>query len=166
MTKEGLKHHLSETIIKLGRGMSCVQSQAVPDLDKDCELEPPLLKQQSIIIANPKEDRQVTADQDTKDCLREDEEKELLDTFQPHLIRRSISFTGLGLHEVERLRCIAEGRSSNAGPDSVGTEMRRNRCHSFAGVKNKKLVEITRPGSLETAVIDGLLTTTFCSTEL
>lgn len=156
MTKEGLKHRLSETIIKLGRGMSCVQSQAVPDFDKD--YKPPYLNQPK--IASPKEVKQFDHD---NDCLEEDEEREMLDTFQPQRIRRSISFTGFGVHEVDRLRRIAEGSSPN---DVPVTEALRNRCHSFAGVKTKKLVEITRGTPHETAVVDGLLTTTFCSTEL
>ena len=158
MTKEGLKHRFSETIIKLGRGMSCVQSQAVSDWDKDGE--PPFLKRR--VIANLKEVEPVIED---SGCIGEDEEREILDTFQPQRIRRSISFTGFGVHEVQRLRRIAEDRSSNENPCSVVTETRRNRCHSFAGVKNKKLVEVTR-GLQDTSVVDGLLTTTFCSTEL
>ena len=158
MTKEGLKHRFSETIIKLGRGMSCVQSQAVSDWDKDDE--PPFLKRR--VIANLKEVGPVEED---SGCIGENEEREILDTFQPQRIRRSISFTGFGVHEVQRLRRIAEDRSSNENPCSVVNETRRNRCHSFAGVKNKKLVEVTR-GLQDTAVVDGLLTTTFCSTEL
>lgn len=153
MTKEGLKRRVSEGIIKLGRGLSCVQPQALPDQDRNCDPEG--------LIANTKE---IAATEQQPDCLREDEVKEMLETFEPQRICRSISFTGFGVHDVQRVRRIAEGCCSNEDPGSVVTEQ-RNRCHSFAGVKNKKLVKITR-GSHETTVIDGLLTTTFCSTEL
>lgn len=156
MTKEGLKHRLSETIFKFGRGMSvmsCVHSQALSE-DKDYE---PLRKQSEIAPEQEQHD---------SECLRENEERELLDSFQPRRIRRSNTFTGFGVHEIEHLRRIAGNNSANAdssGPDL--TRCQRSRCHSFAGVKNKKLVEITR-GTHETAVVDGLLTTTFCSTDL
>lgn len=158
MTKEGLKHRLSETILKFGRGMStmsCVQPQTFSE-DKGFE---PLRKQSKI---GPEQG------QPDCECLRESEEKEMLDTLKPHRIRRSISFTGYGIHEVEHLRRIPESCGTNtviSGPGSILPESRRSRCHSFAGVKNKKLVEITR-GSHETSVIDGLLTTTLCSTDL
>lgn len=157
MTKEGLKHRLSETILKFGRGMSCVNSQALSE-DKDYE---PLGKQSK--IGTEREQQQHS------ECLREDKERELLDTFQPHRIRRSISFTGFGIHDVQHLRSIPEGygaRKEISRPDSILSEPRRSRCHSFAGVKNKTLVKITRGSNGQTAVIDGLLTTTFCSTDL
>lgn len=158
MTKEGFKHRISETISKFGRGMSamsCVQSKAFFE-DKDYEV---LRKRTEIATGREEYD---------SECLGQNEEKELLDTFQPHRIRRSISFTGFGVHEIERLRRIAEGRDVNgivSRPESILSESRRSRCHSFGGVKNKKLVEIT-DGKQETAVVDGLLTTTFCSTDL
>ena len=161
MTKTGFKHRFSETINRLGRGISCVQSRAMRDCDKDCEA--PTFKPSE--IAGSK----VVKGSDTYiavDCLSEKEEKEILNSFQPQRIRRSISFTGLSVREAERLRSIAEGHSlSLVQNNSVVTDLRRGRCHSFAGVKNKKLVEITQ-GLHETAVVDGLLTTTFCSTEL
>lgn len=157
MTKEGLKRRLPETILKFGRGMStmsCVQPQA---FSEDKGFEP--LREQS----------EITPEQEQHDseCLRESEEKEMLDTFETHRIR-SISFTGFGIHEVEHLRRNTERYGANtatSGPESTLPESRRRRCHSFAGVKNKKLVKITRR-SHETAVIDGLLTTTLCSTDL
>ena len=158
MTKEGVKHRISETIIKLGRGMSCVQSQAVPDWDN--EGERPFLIGHA--IANLKE---VEPGVEASECLGEDKKREILDTFQPQRIRRSISFTGYEAHEVERMGRNAKGRSSNENPSSVVADSRRNRCHSFAGVNNKKLVEVTR-GLQDTALVDGLLTTTLCSTEL
>ncbi|KAL9951183.1 hypothetical protein ACROYT_G043802, partial [Oculina patagonica] len=154
MTKEGLKHRLSETISKFGRGMSsmsCVNPQALPE-DKDCER-----------LRKPSE-MGTEQEQHHSECMQEDEERELLDTFEPHRIRRSISFTGFGIHEVQHLRSIAEGCGVNTPAisrhDSVLSEPRRSRCHSFGGVKNKKLVEITRGANEQTAVIDGLLTTT------
>lgn len=159
MTKEGLKRRLSGTILKFGRGMtamSCVNSQALPE-DKDYER----LRKPSEIGSEQK--------QHHSECLREDEEREMLDNFEPHRIRRSISFTGFGLHEVQHLRSIAEGCGVNTAisrPECILSESRRSRCHSFAGVKNKKLVEIRRGSNEQTAVIDGLLTTTFCSTDL
>ena len=158
MTKEGLKHRLSETILKFGRGMStmsCVQPQAFSE-NKGFEL----LRKQSKIAPDQ--------GQHDLECLRESDEKEMLDTLKPHRIRRSISFTGYGIREVEHLRRIPELCGTNtaiSGPGSTLPEARRSRCHSFAGVKNKKLVEITRRPH-ETAVIDGLLTTTLCSTDL
>lgn len=158
MTKEGLKHRLSETILKFGRGMStmsCVQPQAFSE-NKGFEL---LRKQSKIAPEQGQHDLE---------CLRESDEKEMLDTLKPHRIRRSISFTGYGIREVEHLRRIPELCGTNtaiSGPGSTLPEARRSRCHSFAGVKNKKLVEITRRPH-ETAVIDGLLTTTLCSTDL
>lgn len=158
MTKEGLKHRLSETILKFGRGMStmsCVQPQAFSE-NKGFEL---LRKQSKIAPEQGQHDLE---------CLRESDEKEMLDTLKPHRIRRSISFTGYGIREVEHSRRIPELCGTNtaiSGPGSTLPEARRSRCHSFAGVKNKKLVEITRRPH-ETAVIDGLLTTTLCSTDL
>lgn len=158
MTKEGLKHRLSETVLKFGRGMSAMSCVHLQALSEDKGYEP--LRKQS----------EITAEQEQLDseCLQENEVKEMLDTFETRRIRRSISFTGFGIHGVEHLRRNAESCGTNtaiSGPDSTLPESRRSRCHSFAGVKNKKLVEITR-GSHETAVIDGLLTTTFCSTDL
>lgn len=158
MTKEGLKHRLSETILKFGRGMSamsCVNSKALSE-DKDYK---PLKKQSNIAM-----------DQEGhhSECLQENEERELLDTFRPQRIRRSISFTGFSIHEVEHLRNIAESCNADTTisiPNCILPDSRRSRCHSFAGVKSKRLVKITRKSS-ETAVIDGLLTTTFCSTDL
>ena len=153
MTKEGLKHRLSETILKFGRGMStmsCVQPQSFSE-EKGFE---PLGDQSEIAPER---------EQYNLECARESEEKEMLDTFEPHRIR-SISFTGFGIHE----RRIAELCVTNTAilvPESTLPRPRRSRCHSFAGVKNKKLVQITRR-SHETAVIDGLLTTTLCSTDL
>ena len=158
MTKEGLRNRLSETIFKCSRGMSamsCVQPQALSE-DKGYE---PLRKQSETAPEQEQHDLE---------CLRESEEKEILDTFEPRQIRRSFSFTGFSLHKAEHLRRIAERCGTNtaiSGPVSTLPESRRSRCHSFAGMKNEKLVKITR-GSHETAVIDGLLTTTFCSTEL
>lgn len=158
MTKEGLKHRLSETILKFGRGMSamsCVNSQA---LSEEKVYEP--LKKRS----------NISMDQEGhhSECLRENEERELLGTFRTQRIRRSISFTGFTKHEVEHLRNIAEGCNADTTisiPNCILPESRRSRCHSFAGVKSRRLVKITRKSS-ETAVIDGLLTTTLCSTEL
>lgn len=37
ITKTGFTHGISETINRLGRGISCVQSRAMRDYDKDCE---------------------------------------------------------------------------------------------------------------------------------
>ena len=158
MTKDGLKNRLSETILKCGRGMSamsCVQPQALAE-DKAYE---PLRKQSEIAPEQEQHD---------SERPRHSEEKEMLGTFEPRQIRRSISFTGFGIHKVEHLRRIAERCGSStaiSGPVSTLPESWRSRCHSYAGVKSKKLVKITR-GAHETAVIDGLLTTTFCSTEL
>lgn len=160
MTKEGLKRRLSKTIWNCGRGMSamsCVQPQALPE-DKGHE---PLRKRSE-------QSEQHEHKQHDLECLRKRKEKEMMGTFEPHQIRRSFSFTGFGIHRVEHLRGIVERCGTNtaiSGPNSTLPESRRSRCHSFAGVKNKKLVKITG-GSHETAVIDGLLTTTFCSTEL
>lgn len=155
MTKGGLKRRLSGTILqKFGRGMStmsCVQ----PKEDKGFE---PLRKQSEIAPEQEQHD---------SERLRESEEKEMLDTFETLRIR-SISFTGFAIHDVEHFRCNAERCSTDTailGPESTVPESRRRRSHSFAGVKNKKLVKITRR-SYETAVIDGLLTTTLCSTDL
>lgn len=158
MTKERLKRRLSKTIFNCGRGMSamsCVQPQALSE-DKTHE---PLRKQSEIAPEQEQPD---------SECLQKSKGKEMMDTFEPQQIRRSFSFTGLGIHRVEHLRAIVERcgtNTANSGPNSTLSESRRSRCHSFAGVKNKKLVKITG-GSHETAVVDGLLTTTFCSTEL
>ena len=147
--------------MKLGRGISCVQSQAMKDLNNDCK--PPLLKEHS--LRNEK-DAKHDIHTDTEDYVTEEEEQGIWDSCQPQRIRRRISFSGFSGNESERLKHIAEGRSlTTVQPASVVTELRRGRCHSFAGVKNKKLVEITR-GPHETAVVDGFLTTTFCSTDL
>lgn len=102
------------------------------------------------------------------DCLLEKEEKDFLNTLQPHRLRRSATFTGFSVHRIERLRCIAEVRESHgivSRTDANLPESRRNRCHSFSGVKNKKVLDIY-DGRQETYIIDGLLTTTLCSTEL
>lgn len=144
-----------------------MQSRAMTDCDKDCEA--PSFKPSEIgsskVVKGSDTDQETCTDI-AFDCLSEKEEKEILNSFQPQRIRRSISFTGLSVREAERLRSIAEGHSLNlVQNNSVVTDLRRGRCHSFAGVKNKKLVEITQ-GLHETAVVDGLLTTTFCSTEL
>ena len=157
MTKEGLKRRLSETILrKFGRGMSAMSTSCVqPQEDRGFE---PVRKQSEIAP----EQGQLASQR-----LRENVGKEMLDTFETHRIR-SISFTGFGIHDVEHLRYNAEHCGTNtaiSGHESTVPELRRRRCHSFAGVKNKKLVKITRT-SHETAVIDGLLTTTLCSTDL
>ena len=154
MTNEGLKRCFSETILKASRGMyamSCVNSEAVLD-DKD--YDPP--RKQSEIVTKQ--------EQCHLECRQEDQEKELLGSFQPQRIRRSSLFTGFGRYEVQAKSCRSSTTFSR--PKYILPESRRNRCHSFAGVKNKKLVEITW-SSYETAVIDGLMmTTTFCSTDL
>ena len=153
MTKEGLKHRLSETILKFGRGMSTMSCVQLQSFSEEKGFEP--LGDQSEIAPE-----QV---QHNLECARKSEEKEMLGTFEPHRIRR-ISFTGFGIHE----RRIAELYGTNtaiSGLESTLPRPRRSRCYSFAGVKNKKLVQITRR-SPETAFIDGLLTTTLCSSDL
>ena len=148
-----MKHRLSETILKFGRGMStmnCVQPQVFSE-EKGFE---PLRKQSEIA---PEQE------QHNLEYVRESEEKEMLDTFEPHRIR-SISFTGFGIHE-RRIAELCGTNTAISGPESTLPRPRRSRCHSFAGVKNKKVVQITRR-SHETEVINGLLTTTLCSTEL
>lgn len=73
MTNEGLKRCFSETILKASRGMyamSCVNSEAVLD-DKD--YDPP--RKQSEIVTKQ--------EQCHLECRQEDQEKELLGSFQP-----------------------------------------------------------------------------------
>lgn len=95
MTNEGLKRCFSETILKASRGMyamSCVNSEAVLD-DKD--YDPP--RKQSEIVTKQ--------EQCHLECRQEDQEKELLGSFQPQRIRRSSLFTGFGRYEVQAESC-------------------------------------------------------------
>lgn len=83
MTNEGLKRCFSETILKASRGMyamSCVNSEAVLD-DKD--YDPP--RKQSEIVTKQEQCHLAM------ECRQEDQEKELLGSFQPQRIRRSSS---------------------------------------------------------------------------
>ena len=162
MTKERptkIKHRLSETILKFGRGMSPFGCFRLRTFHNVYGVRANVLpKQNDISLKRPRSEEKVKSEVQ--------EEKEVTETFQPQRIRRSISFTGLGSYEIERLRCVGRKEAGHA-LESV-TELSttvRSRCHSFAGMKNKKLVEIT-VGPCETAIIDGLLTTTFCSTDL
>ena len=160
MTKEGFKRRLSITISKFSRGVfdiSCVsKSRAQFCVEND---EVVICKRKKTSCGRTRED---------SDCLVEKEEKDFLNTLQPHRLRRSATFTGFSVHRIERLRCIAEVRESHgivSRTDANLPESRRNRCHSFSGVKNKKVLDIY-DGRQETYIIDGLLTTTLCSTEL
>lgn len=149
-----LHESVSSVVDKLGRrlsALSCVRAPALPSEDQ-------ATKRQSIRERSEETDGN-DGHEDEIMTLTEEQELQLQRAFDQQRLRRSSSFTGLHFHQVEYLRRQGVHFAVHSAL------IRKPRCHSYGGTRSAKMVEIGG-GCRDTQVIDGLLTTTLCYTEL